>query len=252
MARTKRTYRRSLSLEGTFLPPIVGLPPPIQADTDEDSGEPESSSEEDNDSDSGEPAPITIDEVDDEEQKEEEEKAEKVEVRVGSKILEMSCLKTSLAAEEGEIIEIDSPNRKRSEIMVNHDEDEEYIFQENIIGSFLQQEMNAIDSTIESKKTAGKPVETTTPQKKRDHAGEPVISPQETSFGEPELFSGQPPGKPEASPHLPPKKNNQQQPPGKPDASANLQKKKNPVRPPGEPDASPNLHPKKSNQVDHP
>ena len=134
---------------------------------------------------------------------------------IGSKILEISCLKTAkerlgepkfLVLEEGEIIEIDSPNQKRSKIMVNQDEEEEYIFQENIIGSFLQQEMNAIDSTIESKKTAGKPVETTTPQKKRDHAGEPVLSPQETSFGEPELFSGQPPGKPEASPHLHPKK----------------------------------------------
>ena len=74
----------------------------------------------------------------------------------------------SLATEEGEIVEIDSSNR--SEIMVNHDEEEEYIFQENIIGSFLEQEMNAIDSTIDSKKTAGKPVETKTPQKKRDHA----------------------------------------------------------------------------------
>ena len=207
MAWTERTYRRSLNLEGTFLPPIIAPPPPlIPADTDEESGEPESSSEEDNYSDSGEPGPITIDNVDDEEQKEEEEKAEKVEVHVGSKILEMSCLETSLAAEEREIIEIDSPNRKRVVIMVNHDEDEEFIFQENIIGSFLQQEMNAIDSTIESKKTAGKPVETTTPQKKRDHAGEPVISPQETSFGEPELFSRQPPGKLDASPHLPPKK----------------------------------------------
>ena len=228
MARTKRTYRRSLNLEGTFLPPIIAPPPPpIPADSDEESGEPESSSEEDNDSDSGESGRITIEDVDDDKEKKEEEKKEKVEVRVGSKILEMSCLKTSLASEDGEIIEIESPNRKGSKIMVNHDEEEEYIFQENVIGSFLRQEMNAIDSTIESKKTAGKPVEMTTPQKKRDHAGEPVLSPQETSFGEPELLSGQPPGKPEASPHLHPKKNNQQRPPGKPDANAELQKKKN-------------------------
>ena len=93
--------------------------------------------------------------------------------------------------EEGEIDD--------NEIMVNHDDDEEYIFEESQIATYLEEEMAEFDATIEPNLSTGEPIEsdkTTTPKERKDESGKPMRHPKKIVHGKPGLSSVQIPGKP--------------------------------------------------------
>ena len=171
------------------------------------------------------------DDDEEEDEKEEENENNGMDEQVGSRIIQLSSLgkldqsykedgqlrKTlkptrksmgkpdSFGEEEGEIVEEKQEKFTVDKyvITVNPDDEEDFICQENLIESYLVEEMLGFKEETETPRSTGEPVETTNQknnsknsiekrthiQKRHEESGKPVRSPKETALDKSELFS---------------------------------------------------------------